>query len=165
MSGKISNPRDLLVLLLGEVLHVERRLAGGVIRDLAEAVHDDELRAVLRGHLEETVEHVDRLERAFRRLEVSPTANLSRSFESAVAQHHQLAQTIVEPRLADLFHAQAAFHTEHWEIAAYETALRLAPGEAAGLLEASLDDERRAAGRLLELLGAGMRDAVDAGRS
>jgi ferritin-like metal-binding protein YciE len=152
MAGKVSNPRDLLVLLLGELLHVERRLAGGVIRDLADAVHDDELRTALRHHLEETAQHVERIESAFRRIEVAPTANLSRPFESAVAEHGELASNVIESRLADDFHAQAALHTEHWEIAAYEAVLRLAPVAVAKLLEANLDDERRAAARLLEQL-------------
>jgi ferritin-like metal-binding protein YciE len=152
MAGKVSNPRDLLVLLLGELLHVERRLAGGVIRDLADAAHDDELRTALHRHLEETVQHVERIESAFRRIEVAPTANLSRGFESAVVQHGELASTVIESRLADDFHAQAALHTEHWEIAAYEAVLRLAPAAAAELLEPNLDDERRAAARLLEHL-------------
>ena len=108
MAGKISNPRDLLVLFLGQLLHVERRLAGGVIRDLANGVHEDELRTALQRHLEETVQHVERVESAFRRIEVAPTANLSRPFESSVAQHSELAANVLEPRLADNFHAQAA---------------------------------------------------------
>src|SRR5438270_13858018 len=110
MAGKVSNPRDLLVLLLGELLHVERRLAGGVIRNLANAVRDDELRSVLEQHLEETVQHVERLESVFRRIEVAPTANLSQPFESAVAQHDELAPNVLDAGLADLFHLQAAVH-------------------------------------------------------
>jgi ferritin-like metal-binding protein YciE len=152
--GKVSNPRDLLVLLLGELLHVERRLAGSVIRDLADAVGDEDLRAVLRQHLEETVQHVERLESAFRRIMVAPTANLSRPFESAVAQHDELAPNIIEPRLADLFRAQVALHAEYWEIAAYETVLRLAPLDVTELVEPTLHEERRAATRLLEHLEA-----------
>jgi ferritin-like metal-binding protein YciE len=151
MAGKVSNPRDLLVLLLGELLHVERRLVGGVIRDLRDEARDEELRAVLAEHLDETRRHVERVELAFRRIEVAPTANLSRAFESAVAEHADLAPTILEPALADRLHAQAALHTEHWEIASYETVLRLAPnlGE---LLQPSLADEQRAATALLAQL-------------
>ena len=152
MAGKISNPRDLLVLLLGELLHVERRLAGGVIRDLTDAVHDNDLRTALQRHLEETVQHVERVESAFRRIKVAPTANLSRPFESGVEQHGELASNVLEPRLADNFHAQAALHTEHWEIAGYEAVLRLAPAAVAELLEPSLDDERHAAAQMLEHL-------------
>src|SRR5437763_16572647 len=118
MAGKVSNPRDLLVLLPGGLLHVERRLAGSVIRDLADAVHDDELRLTLRAHHDETVRHVERLESAFRRTEVEPTANLSRPFESAVAQHDERAPSVVGARLAGTFPAQAARHTAPWEVAA-----------------------------------------------
>lgn len=152
MPGKVSNPRDLVVLLLGELLYVERRLAGGVIRDLAAAVRDEELRNDLLHHLDETRRHVERIETAFRRLEVAPTANLSRPFESGVDQHDELAPSIVEPELADRFHAQAALHTEHWETAAYDALLRLAPRELGELLKPSLEDERRAARTLLEHL-------------
>jgi ferritin-like metal-binding protein YciE len=155
VAGKVSNPRDLVVLLLGELLHVERRLAGGVIRDLADAAHDEALHNTLGRHLEETVQHVQRVESAFRRLDVAPTANLVRPFESAVAQHDELASNIIHPRLADSFHAQAALHTEHWEIAAYQAVLRLVPREVAELLEPTLDDERAAAARLLEHVEAG----------
>ena len=49
-------------------------------------------------HQEETVQHVERIESAFLRIEVAPTANLSRPFESAVAQHDELA---LERRRAD----------------------------------------------------------------
>jgi ferritin-like metal-binding protein YciE len=141
--AKISNPRDLLVQLLGELLHVERRLSFEVLRSLIEAVRDAELADALRAHLDETKQHVERIETAFRRLEVAPSAHLVRAFESSVAQHDELAATIVDPRLADVFHAQAALHTEHWEIAAYTTVLELAVHFDAdvGLLEDSLGDE------------------------
>ena len=43
VSANISNPRDLLLLLLGEILYVERRLAGGVLQQLVDACADDEL--------------------------------------------------------------------------------------------------------------------------
>jgi ferritin-like metal-binding protein YciE len=155
MAGRVSNPRDLLVLLLGEVLHVERRLAGEVLRSLIDAVRDEDLGATLRGHLDETKQHVERVETAFRRLELAPSAHLSRPFESAVTQHDQLAPQIVESSLADLFHAQAALQTEHWEIAAYTTVLELAARFDAdlGLLEDSLAEELRAREYLRTAIG------------
>jgi ferritin-like metal-binding protein YciE len=98
------------------------------------------------------VRHVERLESVFRRLEVAPAANLSQPFESAVAQHDELAPNIVNARLADVFHVQAALHIEHWEIAAYETVLRLVPADLTELLEPNLDGTP-APRRLLELGG------------
>ena len=44
MPAKVSNPRDLLLQLLGDLLYVERRLAGGVLRELADSVSDERLR-------------------------------------------------------------------------------------------------------------------------
>jgi ferritin-like metal-binding protein YciE len=157
MAGKVSNPRDLFVLLLGELLYVERRLAGAVLGELERAVADAELVAALRAHLEQTREHVNRVERVFLKLEVAPSAHLSTAFESAVSQHHQLAGSIVTATLADVFHAQAALHTEHWEIAAYTALLEL--GRRIGYkrelaeFEDSLEDERSASGTLLEAIG------------
>jgi ferritin-like metal-binding protein YciE len=162
MTAKVSNPRDLLALLLGELLHVERRLAGGVLAQLASTVRDDELAALLHTHLEETRRHAERVETAFRRLELAPSAHQCGPFEAAVAQHGELAPSIVEPRLADVFHAQAALHTEHWEVAAYSAVLTLGEAigrgeELAGLGE-SLADERRvqsALGDAIARLAAG----------
>lgn len=145
----VSNPRDLVVHQLGELLYVERRLADAVIGELVDAVRDEGLGAVLAQHRDETREHVDRLEVAFRRLEVAATSNRSASFESAVAQHDELAGSIVEPRLADLFHAQAALQVEHWEMAAYRSVLPLAPREVGEALRPTLDEEGRAAKALV----------------
>lgn len=149
---KVSNPRDLVVQLLGELLFVERRLADRVLEELAGAVRDDELKTLLERHRGETKEHAERIETAFRRLGVAPTSNLSRPFESAVAQHDELASSIVEPRLADLHHAQAALHTEHWEMAAYRTLLPLVADDAAELLRPSFDQEGAAAKELVRAI-------------
>ena len=149
---RISNPRDLAVQLLGELLFVERRLADAVIEALAAAVQDGELRRALEEHREQTKAHVERLETAFRRLEVAPTSNLSRPFESAVAQHDELASAILDPRLADIFHAQAALHTEHWEMAAYRTVLTVVPEEVRDLLRPSFDEEGDAAKLLVSAI-------------
>ena len=149
---KVSNPRDLVVQLLGELLFVERRLADSVLGELIAAVRDEELTHSLEHHREQTKQHVDRIETAFRRLGVAPTSNLSRPFESAVAQHDELAAAIAEPRLADVFHAQAALHTEHWEMAAYRTLLPLAGDEVRELLEPSFAEEGDAAELLVETI-------------
>jgi ferritin-like metal-binding protein YciE len=149
---KISNPRDLVLQLMGELLFVERRLADQVIPDLAAAVQDGELRRGLEEHREQTTQHVERLETAFRRLDVAPTSNLSRPFESAVAEHDELASSILDTRLADLFHAQAALHTEHWEMAAYRALVPLVPDDVRDLLRPSFDEEGDAAKLLVSAI-------------
>ena len=158
MPTTVSNPRDLVVQLLGEVLYVERRLAGGVLRDLISAVEDEQLADGLRQHLDQTMAHVERCENAFRALDVSATANQSRAFESAVAEHDELAQSFESKRLADVFHAQAALRTEHLEIALYTAVLSLGFDDALTPLRESLADEQEAR----EILERELRRLADA---
>lgn len=154
-STQMSNPRDLLVQLLGELLFVERRLADSVIQELASAAKNDELRTALEQHRAETSQHAERVEATFRRIGVASTSNLCSPFESLVAQHHDLQSAITDPKLADVLHAQAALQTEHWEIAAYTVILALA--DAVGLdgnlgaLRDSLAEEEEARNRLASL--------------
>jgi ferritin-like metal-binding protein YciE len=148
----ISNRRDLVVQLLGELLFVERRLADRVLDELITAVRDEELGSILVEHRAETRLHVERVETAFRRMSVAPTSNLSRPFESAVAAHDANAKDIVDPTLADLFHAQAALHTEHLELAAYRTLFPLVAREVGELLRPSYEEEGAAAKRLVQTI-------------
>jgi ferritin-like metal-binding protein YciE len=145
---KISNPRDLTVQLLGELLYVERRSADRVLMQLADDVSDPDLAQLLRAHREATAVHAERVEAAFLSLGVTPSSHRSAPFEASVAQHGELAPKIVDRTLADRFHAQAALHTEHWEAAAYETLLRLAPPEVTDRIASTLDEERAAADTL-----------------
>jgi ferritin-like metal-binding protein YciE len=154
----VSNPRDLVAQLLGELLFVERRLHDAILPALVERVADEELREALRAHQQETRVHVERVEEAFRRIGIGATSNLSRTIEAAAEQHATLAPSIVEPRLADLFHAQAALHGEHWEMAAYRTLLPLVASDVAELLKQSYDEEGEAAKllvRSIDRLAAG----------
>lgn len=148
MPASVSNPRDLVVELLGRLLYVERRLADAVLRNLADAVHDDELRASLEEHRAETKTHAERIEAAFHRLEVATTSNHDDAFESLVAQHERFSSSVKSDRLADVHHASAALRTEHAEIAAYTAVLALAEatgyGDAVADLVASLRDEEAA---------------------
>ena len=149
MPPTISNPRDLVVELLGQILYVERRLHDAVLPTLASAVTDGELLGALRAHQEETRRHVERAEEAFRLIGVPPTSNLSQAFEGAIAEHERVAPAVQDDALANLFHARAALHSEHWELAAYRALIPLVGKDVAGLLERSLDEEQATA-KLLE---------------
>jgi ferritin-like metal-binding protein YciE len=156
VATKISNPRDLLLAELGELLYVERRLAGEVLPSLVRAVADERLRTALAEHLEQTRGHIERAETAFRRVDAAPSANLSRAFEGVVSQHDELVRAIVLPGLADAFDASSALLVEHLEIAGYRaavaTARALGHDEVADLLDETLREEQGAARTLDELL-------------
>jgi len=149
---KISNPRDLAVQLLGELLYVERRLHDAVLPGLVAAVRDHELKEALRAHQQETRAHVERVEQAFGVLGVKETSNLFQPLEAAAKQHEEGASSVVDETLADLFHAQSALHTEHLELASYRTLMPLLPKDAADLLQASYDEEGNAAKLLVKTI-------------
>jgi ferritin-like metal-binding protein YciE len=115
-------------------------------------VNDEELKEALRAHQQETRAHVERVEQAFPLLDVKPTSNRYHPLEAAASQHEEGASSIVNATLSDLFHAQAALHTEHMELAAYRTLLPLLPKEAADLLQPSYDEEGNAAKLLVKTI-------------
>jgi ferritin-like metal-binding protein YciE len=123
-------------------------LAFEVLPELCSSVKSETLADKLRAHLEQTRGHVERVERVFRLTGAEPSSGLSPAFEGLTRQHDELAGKIVEERLRDLFHAVAAAHTEHYELAAYTALLELAQGldhgEAAQLLAENRDEERDA---------------------
>ena len=154
----VSNPRDLLLVHLADLLFVERLLSFEVLPEMLEQVSDPELAGALAEHLEQTKRHVANVEAAFRAVGAEPSSNLSPAFVGLKDQHAQLAAEIKAPALADLWHAAAAIHTEHYEIAAYRqirlVAGRLGVEELDQLLAENLRDEEDALERLEQAAGA-----------
>jgi ferritin-like metal-binding protein YciE len=156
----VSNPRDLLLVELADILFVERMLSFEVIPELLKQVCDPQLGGALAEHLEQTKRHVLNVEAAFRAAGAEPSSNHGRPFVGLKEQHAEIGGSIRSPALADLWHATAAIHTEHYEIAAYRQLRLLASqiglDEVGELLAANLQDEERA----LERLDAAARELV-----
>ena len=116
---KLSNPKDLLVAQLSELLWVERRLAFDVLQNVIDSVSDPDLKALFEQHREETKEHVARVEAAFGSLGMDPSSAFSPGFSGLIEQHDTVAGKIVEPHVADRWHAAAGIAAEHFELALY----------------------------------------------
>src|SRR5204863_4951541 len=115
--AELSNPRDLFLHELAELLWIERILEFQALPKLRDEAHDDELRQAFAEHLDETRRHVVRVERAFLSLRAEPASARSAALECALEQHGEQAGNVQEPRLRDLFHADGAVRTEHLELA------------------------------------------------
>jgi ferritin-like metal-binding protein YciE len=148
----VSNPRDLFLVELADILFVERMLSFQVLPQLLSQVSDPELTTALAEHLAQTKRHVANVERAFELVGAEPSSNHSPPFVGLEDQHCEIASSIKAPGLADLWHAAAAIHTEHYEIAAYRQlrllAQKLGNDELDRLLAENLTDEEQALGRL-----------------
>lgn len=149
---EITNPRELFLHELGDILYVEQKLANEVLPKLIDEVQDDELRSGLEQHLEETKGHVRNVESVFSELGETPKAEPCIGFEGLKKEHDQLLQKAA-PELVDAVDLGAAARTENYEIAAYEGLRRMAKafGEdrAVDLLDKNLAEEKEAL-RLVE---------------
>jgi len=133
----LSNRRDLFLQQLADLLWIERTLEHEVLPKAIDEVADEELEQALSDHLEETREHVRRVERAF----------LAAGAEPAASRTEVLApqeRDVKEPTLAALAQAGDAARIEHVELALYDVVIGLAEGEAAKLLEQNRKDEAQA---------------------
>lgn len=148
MPPTVSNPRDLFLVALSDILFVERILSFEVLPELLKQVRDPDLARALAEHLEQTKRHVSNVEAAFRAVQAEPSSAHSPPFVGLKDQHAQLAGSIKDPRLADALHAHAAAHTEHYEIASYRTLVALATelgaDDARHALKANLAEEESA---------------------
>lgn len=144
----VTNPRDLFLTVLSDLLFVERQQAFKVLPELLMQVADPELTHVLTEHLEETRRHASDLEDVFRSAEAEPSSDHSFAFGGMEEQRAARAGNVVTPRLRDAFNAAAAAHAEHYEIAAYRSLIALIPAvpgvDTSAVLERNLEDERRA---------------------
>jgi ferritin-like metal-binding protein YciE len=145
--AEITTARELFVHELGDILYVERSLVEETLPRLIGEVQDEDFRAGLEKHLDETRGHVRNVEEVFKQLGEEPKPEECVGFEGLKAEHDQLlAET--SPDLVDLVDLGAAARTENYEIAAYEALRRMAKGlgeeEAVALLDENLRQEKDA---------------------
>jgi ferritin-like metal-binding protein YciE len=136
-------------------------LAFEILPKLQHAVTGETLHGIVGEHLEQTKEHVARLEQVFRAAGAEPSSNLYPPIEQLAQHHEQIGGSIPNDRLADVYHAAAASTTERIEISAYDALVALAQtldlGDARGLLEQTRKEELDALEKLqgeLERLAA-----------
>jgi ferritin-like metal-binding protein YciE len=139
----ISNPRDLELAQLSELLWVERMLAFEAMPKMIAQVRNEELRAALEEHLEQTRYHAARVEQAMRDMDAEPLSSRSAALASLLEGHE--AHDVKEPGLRDLHHARGAIRVEHLELGLYESL---------GLLPENKKEEEEALHRLESLARA-----------
>ncbi|HEY7208536.1 MAG TPA: DUF892 family protein [Gaiellaceae bacterium] len=144
---EITNPRELFLHELGDILYVERALADEALPKLIDEVRDEEFASALRSHLDETRGHVKNVEKVFQELGEEPEAEECVGFEGLKREHEQLIDESSSD-LVDLVDLGAAARTECYEIAAYESLRRVAKAmgenKAVDLLDKNLKEEKEA---------------------
>jgi ferritin-like metal-binding protein YciE len=152
MSTTMSEPRELFLHELGDVLYAERTLVK-TLPKLQKEASDEELALGFGEHLDETRQHVKNVEQAFEKLGEKPTTQKCPGIEG-IKQEHDDFVTKESPSqdVLDSFLTGAGARTEHYEIAAYEGLVTMAEAmgevEVVELLTENLEQEKTALEKL-----------------
>jgi ferritin-like metal-binding protein YciE len=159
---RIESVRELLLKELGKLLAVEEMLARSILPKLKQEAEDEQLQQAFDEHLQQTRQHVQQVQAAFAELGAEPAGQEAKGLEG-LKQERESTVAELAPAFRDGFNASAAMGAEHYEIASYEAAIRLADALGSSgvgtLLRATLEQEVQA----LEKLAAHATRLADQG--
>lgn len=143
--------QQLFVHELQDMWAAENRLVETLDR-LSREQTTPQVQRIFSTHLSETQTHVDRLQRIFDAIGVQPGTQYCQGIDGIVAEHDSFVRYRPDAEIHAVFDVSAGERVEHYEIAGYESLVRLANSlgmeRAQQLLQASLGDERAQLSRL-----------------
>lgn len=150
---QMTDPKELLKHELGDLLYAERRFLTAT-RTMARETRDPEVKKRVEQHVRETEGQIERLEKAFEAIGEKAKAE---KCEAAIGlrEEHDSFKSDEKPSktLLEAFDLGSGLRVEHYEIAAYRTAIAVANAlgheECARILGESLKEEEEMA-RFLE---------------
>jgi ferritin-like metal-binding protein YciE len=150
----LKSAQDLLLNELRDIYDAEKQLVKALPK-MAKAASSEQLRQAFQGHLEETKTQVERLERAFARLDTRTRGKRCAAMEGLVEEASQMMEEIKIPQILDAALIAGAQKVEHYEIAAYGSVRALAEAcghqQVAQLLDETLEEEKAADEKLNQI--------------
>jgi ferritin-like metal-binding protein YciE len=151
---KIETMQDLFASQIMDLYDAEQRLVKALPK-MAEAALSPQLREAFESHLDQTMGHVDRLERIFEQVGKKAKGETCDAMKGLIAEGESLISDTDETPVRDAGLIAAANRVEHYEIAAYgsarDFAKKLGLGKVATLLQETLDEEKEADALLTRL--------------
>jgi ferritin-like metal-binding protein YciE len=164
---KLDSLRDLLMEELRDLYSAETQLLDALPK-MAEAANSNQLKSAFSHHLEETREHVSRLERIFQQIGEKPSGETCEAMKGLIKEGETLVKAEGEPDVRDAGLIGAAQRVEHYEIAGYGTARslagRLGEGQIAETLQKTLNEEAEADKKLTAIAESQVNVAASGGR-
>ena len=155
---RLETLRDLFEHEVADLYSAETQLVQALPK-LAQAASNTELREAFEHHLDETRDHVRRLEEIRGRIGSSVTEQCD-GMRGLVAEGQEIISEDGMSAVKDAALISAAQRVEHYEIAAYGTARTLADeldlSDAKDLLDQTLDEESNADKLLTKIATGGM---------
>jgi ferritin-like metal-binding protein YciE len=149
-----SELKEIFVNELKDIYSAETQLVKALPK-MAKAAGSNDLRSGFEKHLEQTKEHVARLEQIFKGLEEKPTGKKCAGMEGLIEEGGEAIDEDYEGEAKDAILIGAAQRVEHYEIAAYGTvramAEKLGKRQAVTLLSKTLQEEKDTDEKLTQL--------------
>ena len=163
---KLDSLETLFVEELRDIYNAENQLTKALPK-MAKAASSEELKTAFQEHLEQTKEHMERLEEIFEGLGKKPTGKTCKAMKGLIEEGSEMMEEEGEDSVLDAGIIAAAQKIEHYEIASYGTvrtwAEQLGKEDAVDLLQQTLDEESEANERLTELAESSINVEAKAG--
>lgn len=152
--ARMTDMKELLKHELGDLLYAERRFLTAT-RRMAKEAQNPRLKQRLERHVGETERQIDRLEQAFESIGEKPKAEKCEGAIGLREEHDSFkSEEKPSPEILEAFDLGSGLRVEHYEIAAYRSAMAVAKalGEdrCASILQQSLREEEDMANFLEE---------------
>ena len=163
---KLDSLEPLFVEELRDIYNAENQLTKALPK-MAKAASSEELKSAFQEHLEQTKEHMERLEEIFEEMGKKPTGKTCKAMKGLVEEGSEMMQEDGEDSVIDAAIIAAAQKIEHYEIASYGTvrawAEQLGKDDAVDLLQQTLDEESETNEKLTELAESSINVEAKAG--
>jgi ferritin-like metal-binding protein YciE len=165
---KLKTLQDLFHHEIKDLYSAETQLLKALPKMAKAATHED-LKNAFEEHLEQTKEHVSRLEQIAEACECGLKGTRCKAMEGLIAEGSELISEDADNNVRDAALIGAAQRVEHYEIAGYGTARALAEclgyADAAETLNETMEEERATDEKLTELAESGINaEAGEAGQ-
>jgi ferritin-like metal-binding protein YciE len=122
---------------------------------MADAANSSDLKAAFKDHLQETRNHLTRIDKAFRKMGKEPKSHTCKGMQGLIKEGEDVIKNATDAAVMDAGLIGAAQRVEHYEIAAYGTARTHAQAlghvDIADILQTTLDEEGAANKHLTQL--------------
>ncbi|HEU4660438.1 MAG TPA: ferritin-like domain-containing protein [Pseudolabrys sp.] len=153
-SSEIKTMDDLFVHQLRDIYYAEKQIVNA-LPEMIEKAQDPTLKQGFKTHLEETKNHVTRLEQVFRLHGKEAKGADCPAIDGIIEEAEDVAGEVDDKQVLDAALIAAAQAVEHYEIARYGTlvawAKQLGRNDCANLLQQNLDEEKATDKKLTSL--------------
>lgn len=153
-STPIKTLDDLFLHTLQDIYYAENQIIKALPK-MADRATNAALKSGFNHHLEETRQHVARLDKVFDGLGQKPKGVTCEAIEGIIAEAEQVMSDVGDKHVLDVAMASSAQAVEHYEMSRYGTLISLARqlghNNAVDLLQQTLQEEKEADRKLTEI--------------